>query len=140
MEFVKDWLKPKSVLNIQVFLGFTNFYWWFIQSFNKIVVLFTSKLKIIGLPDKSALSKNKNSKLASDKNDNSRPAFERNDGDNKVHWFGVDKNNIKYIKKLELLSKSRKKLLKKENLTNFGITEAGPKSLIPNIKMAFNRL
>ena len=30
IEVVKDWLELKSVRNIQVFLGFTNFYWRFI--------------------------------------------------------------------------------------------------------------
>ena len=27
IKVVKDWPKPKSVRNIQIFLGFTNFYW-----------------------------------------------------------------------------------------------------------------
>ena len=30
IEVVKDWPEPKSVRNIQVFLGFANFYQWFI--------------------------------------------------------------------------------------------------------------
>ena len=30
IEVVKDWPEPKSVCNIQVFLGFANFYWQFI--------------------------------------------------------------------------------------------------------------
>ena len=35
IKVVKDWLKPKLVCNIQVFLGFANFYWQFIQGFSK---------------------------------------------------------------------------------------------------------
>ena len=30
IEVVKKWLKPKLVWDIQVFLGFANFYWQFI--------------------------------------------------------------------------------------------------------------
>ena len=30
IKIIKDWPEPKSVRNIQVFLGFTNFYWQFI--------------------------------------------------------------------------------------------------------------
>ena len=45
IEVVKEWLEPKSVRNIQVFLGFANFYQQFIQGFNKIAALLTSILK-----------------------------------------------------------------------------------------------
>ena len=27
IEVIKEWLEPKSVQDIQVFLGFANFYW-----------------------------------------------------------------------------------------------------------------
>ena len=47
IEVVKEWPKPKLVRDIQVFLGFANFYQQFIQSFSKIAILFTSILKII---------------------------------------------------------------------------------------------
>ena len=46
---VKNWLKPKSVCDIQVSLGFANFYQRFIQDFNKIIRLLTLLLKIISL-------------------------------------------------------------------------------------------
>ena len=45
IEVVKEWLKPKLVRDIQVFLGFANFYRRFIQGFNKIVAPLTSMLK-----------------------------------------------------------------------------------------------
>ena len=41
IEVVKDWPEPKSVRNIQVFLGFANFYWRFIQGFSKIIAPLT---------------------------------------------------------------------------------------------------
>ena len=45
IEVVKEWPEPKSVRDIQVFLGFANFYRRFIQGFNKIVAPLTSMLK-----------------------------------------------------------------------------------------------
>ena len=45
---VEQWLEPKSVKDIQVFLGFANFYWWFIQGFSYIAAPFTSMLKTTG--------------------------------------------------------------------------------------------
>ena len=71
---VKNWLEPKFVHDIQVFLGFTNFYQYFIQSFSKIVGLLTSILKttnlinsstilqlLINMADDNQIGKNKNS-------------------------------------------------------------------------------
>ena len=52
IKVVKEWPKPKSVQDIQVFLGFANFYWQFIQGFNKIAALFTLILKTAVLPEK----------------------------------------------------------------------------------------
>ena len=45
IEAVKAWLEPKSIRDIQVFLGFINFYQRFIQGFSKIVAPLTSMLK-----------------------------------------------------------------------------------------------
>ena len=45
---VEQWLEPKSVRDIQVFLGFANFYWRFIQSFSCIATPLTSMLKTTG--------------------------------------------------------------------------------------------
>ncbi len=43
---VCDWPKPQSVHDIQVFLGFANFYRQFIQRFSRLAVPLTSMLKI----------------------------------------------------------------------------------------------
>ena len=40
-----NWLKPKSMRDIQVFLGFVNFYQHFIQGFSKIAKPFILMLK-----------------------------------------------------------------------------------------------
>ncbi len=42
---VRNWPKPKLVRDIQVFLGFTNFYWQFIQGFSRLAIPLISILK-----------------------------------------------------------------------------------------------
>ena len=158
IKVVKDWPEPKSVRNIQVFLGFANFYWRFIQGFSKIAAPLTSMLKTTGSPDEPAPSRN----------EDSRPASGRNDGDGEVDGFGVGGNGVEHAKKSgksksEKTSKSRKlsksgkskgektsksrnlaksgkKLSKSGNSTNFDATEDGPKFLTPDARTAFNRL
>ena len=46
IDVVKNWIEPKSVHNIQVFLSFANFYHCFIQGFNRIATPLTSMLKM----------------------------------------------------------------------------------------------
>ena len=77
--------------------------------------------------------------------------------DGEVNKFGVGRNDVEHAKKSgklfksgkpkskkisksRNLAKSGKKLSKSGNLTNFDITEDGPKFLTPNAKTAFNRL
>ena len=48
IEAVKNWLELKSVQDIQVFIDFANFYWWFIRDFSKIATPLTSMLKTTG--------------------------------------------------------------------------------------------
>ncbi len=45
---VRDYLEPLLVKNIQVFLGFANFYRRFIRNFNKIATSLTSILQTAG--------------------------------------------------------------------------------------------
>ena len=168
IEVVKDLPKSKSVRNIQVFPGFTNFYWRFIQGFSKIIAPLISMLKMTGSPDEPAPSRNDGNKSVSSRNDNSRLAFRKNDGNGEVDEFGVGGNSVEHAKKLgkskcEKTSKSRKlsmsgkskgekmskswtlaKLGKKSsksgNLTNSDATKDGPKFLTPDARTAFNRL
>ena len=53
IEVVRKWPEPKSERDIQVFLGFANFYLQFIQSFSKITAPLTSMLKTTESPDVS---------------------------------------------------------------------------------------
>ena len=39
VKIIQDWPEPKKVKNIQSFLGFTNFYHWFIFNYLDIVIL-----------------------------------------------------------------------------------------------------
>jgi len=41
IKIIQDWLELKKVKNIQSFLGFTNFYCWFIFNYSDIVILLT---------------------------------------------------------------------------------------------------
>ena len=43
---VKNWPEPKSIRDIQVFLGFANFYHYFILGFSRIAAPLTSMLKM----------------------------------------------------------------------------------------------
>ena len=55
IEIIRKWLEPKSVQDIQVFLGFANVYWQFIQGFNRIAAPLTSMLKTATPPERSTL-------------------------------------------------------------------------------------
>ena len=60
IEAVKNWPESKSVRDIQMFLGFANFYYCFIRGFKKIAGPLTSILKT------SNLSKNSLNKMVED--------------------------------------------------------------------------
>lgn len=47
IEIVKSWPEPKSIRDIQVFLGFANIYKRFIRNFGRIAITLTSILQII---------------------------------------------------------------------------------------------
>ena len=109
---VKNWHKSTSIRDIQIFIGFANFYWHFIQVFNRGFILLTSLLKITEL-----------SKLAS-------KAFKIDD--NEV----VDDNGDKTNKTLVYLSKNKKfrNLMHMQNISAIRKT----KFLNPNAKNSFN--
>ena len=153
IEIVKDWPEPKSVHNIQVFLGFANFYWQFIQGFSRIATPLTLMLKMTRSADKPAFSKNDGSRSASSWNNDSKPASGKNDGNDEFSRFGS--NGIKHAKKSgksksEKLAKSQKlskyksekskKSSKSGNLPNFNTIETGPSFLIPDARAVFNCL
>ena len=59
IEAVKAWLKPKLIRDIQMFLGFVNFYQRSIQRFSRIAAPLTSMLKTTaGIPFRAAKNSN----------------------------------------------------------------------------------
>ena len=48
IEAVRNWPEPKSVQDIQVFIGFANFYRRFIRGFSRVAAPLTSMLKTTG--------------------------------------------------------------------------------------------
>ena len=157
IEVIKNWLKPKSVCNIQVFLGFANFYWQFIQSFSRILASLTSIMKTTESLNKLAFIKNNNSKSAFNRNDNNRSPSRKNNNNGEVNRYSISKSDIEHAKKSGKLSKSRKsksekmskswnlaksgkKLLKNGNLTNFNIMGVELKFLISDARTTFNHL
>ena len=64
IELVKNWPKPQLVKDIEVFLGFANFYYRFIKDFNRIATPFTSILKTL-----LSLSESQARKIANKVND-----------------------------------------------------------------------
>ena len=101
--------------------------------------------------------------LAPSRNINSKPASKKNNSNRKVNRFGIGRNSMEYAKKSEKLfksgrssksriskskkifkfqnlAKSGKKLSKNGNSTNFDTTEAKPKFLTLNARIAFNCL
>ena len=63
IEMVKNWPEPKSGRDIQVFLGFANFYQRFIQGFSKIAGPLTSMLRTIRSAENSSLSMAENAEV-----------------------------------------------------------------------------
>ena len=145
IEVVRKWSEQKSIRDIQVLLGFANFYWQFMQGFSRIAASLTSMLKTTNEP---APSRNDGSRSAFSRNDDSRPIFERNEGDDEVDRFGGDleharksgKSKGRKTSKSRKSAKSGKNLSKSGNLPNFGATESELSFLTPEARLAFNRL
>ena len=153
IEVMKDWPEPKSVRDIQVFLGFANFYWRFIQGFSRIAALLISILKTTS---ELAPSRNDSSKSASSRNNDSRLAFGRNNSNGEFDGIGGD--GMEHAKKSEKAkgqksarfqksSESRKSKGEKSkkppkigNSPNFDAKDTRPSFLTPEARSAFNRL
>ena len=112
---MKNLLKPILVRDIQVFMGFANFYWHFISSFSKIIILITSMLKTTRLFEKLALK-----------------AFRANNNEIVEGSSGrVDKTVV------DLFKSKNQKSKKLTHMPNIGATEK-PNFLTPNVKKTFN--
>ena len=150
---IKKWLEPKSVWDIQVFLGFANCNRQFIQGFNRIAAPLISMLKTTNEP---APSRNNGSRSAFRRNNGSRPASGRNDSNNEVNRFSGD--GVEHAKKSRKLKgqqsaksqklsksgkfkgKKSKKPWKSGNTPNFDAKNTGPSFLTPKARLDFNPL
>ncbi len=107
IEAVKTWPKPQSVRDIQVFLGFANFYKRFIQNFSKIVVPLTSILQT---------TNDETMSIQATRNKKNQDAPTSTDGDGIGESFENLSTTIKLAKsKKSKLTKSKKSDLSKAN-------------------------
>ena len=132
-EVVKEWLEPKLVRDIQVFLGFANFYWQFIQGFNKIAAPLTSMLKTTISSQVLAT----NEVLVADEVGGVEDGSESIEKCGKLSKTGKSSKSGNSKGKSSAISK---KMSKSENSPNFDATEAGPSFLTPKARSAFSRL
>ena len=115
IEAVKNWPEPTSVRDIQVFIGFANFYRRFIRGFSRIAAPLTSLLKTTGSSEESA------------------PKAFRADDDEVVGGGGGRANGT--VVNLFKNEKSRKSM----RVPNIEATRE-PNFLTPDAKKAFNHL
>ena len=113
IDAVKKWPEPQSVQDIQVFIGFANFYRRFIKGFSRIAASLTAMLKTTGSSVASASRLDDNEVIS---------------GGGAVNWSDALRKSAK--------SKSR---TKSGNLGNSNDLEER-KFLTSNAKEAFNRL
>ena len=129
IEVVRKLHEPKSVRDIQVFLGFVNFYWRFIQGFSRIAAPLTSMLKTAAPPERLTLE-----------------GVGNGEGGNGVGGGDVEiatksgKSKGQKTSKSQKSSESGKNSSKSGNSPNSDTTESGPIFLIPEARSAFNRL
>ena len=141
IEVVKEWPEPKSVRDIQVFLGFANFYRRFIQGFSKIAAPLTSMLKTTVSSQVLVADE----VLAADEVDGIEGGDELIEKCGKLSKTGKlsksqKSSKFRKLTKSRKSAKSREKLSKNGNLSNFNAKKSEPSFLTPDTKTAFNHL
>ena len=119
IEAVKRWPEPQSVQDIQVFLGFANFYRWFIQGFSKIVAPLISMLKTSGIksaePKKGVVGVGGGSKAGRDRSGfdgSGMDDVEVDDGEVEIREKGWNSSKFKKTESSFLTSGARKTFTK----------------------------
>ena len=145
IEVVRKWPEPKLVWDIQVFLGFANFYCRFIKGFSKIAAPLTSMLKTTMSSQVLAANKVLGARvLAANKVSSAGSGGDRSsDGSKRVKPKTGRSENQKLSKSGNSEGKKSaksKKPLKSGNSPNFNAKKAGPSFLTPEARSAFNRL
>ena len=137
IEVVKKWPESKSVRDIQVFLGFVNFYCQFIKGFSKIAALLISMLKTTISSQVLAANEMLGARvLAADEvgggdrsNDRSKRGEPKTGKTSKVQKSSKSQKSAK-----------SKKPSKSRNSPNFGAMKPGWSFLTLEAKSTFNRL
>ena len=144
IEVVRKWPEPKSVRDIQIFLGFANFYCQFIKGFSKIAAPLTSMLKTTMLSQVLVANEVLGARvLAADEvgSVGGGGGDESSDGSKRVEpKTGKSAKSRKSSKSGKSKGEKSKKPPKSGNSPNFGATESGPSFLTPEARSAFNRL
>ena len=127
---VEQWPEPRSVRDIQVFLGFANFYWQFIQGFSLIAAPLTSMLKTTGSTWSAANLEETKSEIG---------------GDSVVSNSMVDgSETINPAKGKNQAKTTKSKILVKSKSHDFPFNsrnrEAGTGFLTPKARLAFTQL
>ena len=132
IEAVKQWPEPQSVRDIQVFLGFANFYRRFIQGFSRIAAPLTSMLKTLGSTESKTRPGEGGVGIGG-----SRAGREgsRLDG-SELHDDKVDDGEVEDD---EVREKVRKRS-KSKNLSKSRKTVRSSDFLTPRVKLAFTEL
>ena len=142
IKVVRKWPEPKSVWDIQVFLGFANFYRRFIKGFSKIAAPLTSMLKTTMSSQVLAANEVLGARvLAADEvgSVGGGGGDESSDGSKRVEPKTGRSESQKSAKSRKS-SKSGKISSKSGNSPNFGATESKPSFLTPEARSAFNSL
>ena len=125
IEAIKQWLKPQSVWDIQVFLGFANIYRQFIQGFSQIAALLISMLKTSST--KSAKPRKDSVRVDNGSRDRHHGKIDNGKVDGNEIRDNEIRNKIQNLSMSKNLSKSKKMVGSSESLT-------------PEAKLAFTKL
>ncbi len=133
IEEVKALAESKSVRDIQVFLGFANFYRRFIKGFSKIAAPLTSMLKMTAAsPEGSQETTGKVRKEATRKT--------REKTGSEVEGGGIKIGRVKLVEGKKSKNSAKAKTLKFVKATSPGIVPEARPFLTPEARLAFTRL
>ena len=138
IEAVKQWPEPQSVRDIQVFLGFANFYRRFIQGFSQIAAPLTSMLKTSGStkpstrPEKGVVGVGGDSRARRDASKLDRSELDGGEVDSGE----VDGGEVE----VDEVGKKVQKTTKSKNLSKSKKAVGPSDFLIPGAKLIFTKL
>ncbi len=133
IEEVKAWVEPKSVRDIQVVLGFANFYRRIIKGFSKIAAPLTSMLRTTAASPKGPQeTTGKVRKEATGKT--------REETGSEVESGGIKIGGVELVKGKKLKNLAKAKTLKFLKVTLPGTAPEARLFLTPKARLAFTRL